>query len=66
MPSMLHSVSSQQSGQRLIVTEANLDSPEILKRMKFDPDIKTQVLRVKIGKIADRNLRNMLAHITMK
>lgn len=59
-------VSSQQSQYRMIVTEANLESPEILKRMKFDPDVRSQVLRLKTSKITDRNLKNILTHITVK
>ncbi|CAD8133127.1 unnamed protein product [Paramecium octaurelia] len=57
----------QQGGRspqkQLIVTQENMDSYEVKRRMKFDPQIKQQVIYFKILNISNIGLKNYLFYL---
>ncbi|CAD8061200.1 unnamed protein product [Paramecium sonneborni] len=49
--------------KQLVVTQDNIDSNEVKKRMKFDPQVKQQVIYFKILNISNIGLKNYLLYL---
>ncbi|CAD8139232.1 unnamed protein product [Paramecium octaurelia] len=54
---------SRSQQKQLIVTQENIDSNEVKRRMKFDPQVKQQVIYFKILNISNIGLKNYLFYL---
>jgi hypothetical protein len=51
---------TSRSATRIVLTDHNINSTEINRRIKFDLELRTRVLNYKAGGVTNKNLRNLI------